>query len=139
MFHVSLSMIPNYLSDTEIPINIYSDRKLIKTCYADLLIAETRPASDGCNRNCDVMESRVNKVEAMSECDLRQLKCGNGEQFDKSKTMEQILNDGREQLLVYVHNLNEQDIRNHYEFVTSVFVVLTVGSRKFLWNKVYPL
>ncbi|RHZ82141.1 hypothetical protein Glove_114g104 [Diversispora epigaea] len=109
--------------------NLYDDRELVTKCkgidFLDLKI-------NGCNRNWNVMESRVNKVEAMSECDLRQLKCGNGEQFDKGKTMEQILNDGCEQLLVYVHNLNEQDIRNHCEFVTSAFVVLTVGLRKLL-------
>jgi hypothetical protein len=118
MFYVSLSTIPNYLNETEVPIKIYSDRVLIKTCYIDRLIAETRPASDGVKqnrfvfefkckainfldlqisgmfsyffmsffyahhhvlikllnpRNWEVMENRANKVESMSESDVRQL------------------------------------------------------------------
>ena len=62
MFHVSLSTIPNYLNETEVPINIYSDRVLIKTCYADLLIAETRPASDGVKQNRFIFEFKCKGI-----------------------------------------------------------------------------
>ncbi|CAG8696728.1 15029_t:CDS:2 [Funneliformis caledonium] len=159
MFHVSLSAIPNYLNDTEVPIVIYGHKMEANICYADLLIVETRPVSDGAkksrfifefkckgvnfldlqikgdNSDWEVMEKRADKVETMSASDVRQLKCGNAERFEIGKTMEDILNDGCEQLIKYVLNLEEDDRQNHREFATSAFVVMTVGSRKLIWEK----
>ena len=55
-----------------------------------------------------VIESKANKVEAMSKRVLYQLKYDNGEQFDKVK----ILNNGHKQLLTYTNNLNKHDYLN---------------------------
>jgi hypothetical protein len=71
----------------------------------------------GSNNNWEVMEQRAKKVEAMSISDVCQLKCGNAERFDKGKTIEDIFNDARKQLLNYVHNLKD-------DFHTSAFVVM---------------
>ena len=62
MFHVSLSVIPNYLNETEVPINIYGDRVRVNTHYADLLIAETRPVSDGAKKNRFIFEFKCKGV-----------------------------------------------------------------------------
>ena len=88
-------------------------------------------------RDWDMLEAKAKKVENMSKEDVCQLKCNAIEQHDKDKTMKQIFNDGHQQLLEYVHNLKEKDHQNRHEFSTSAFVVLTVGSRKLLWEKIY--
>ena len=75
------------------------------------------------------MEKRANKVETMSINDVRQLKCGNVERFDKGKTIEGIFDDARKQLLNYVNNLKD-------DYDTSAFVVMTVGSRRLIWEKI---
>ncbi|CAB4414967.1 unnamed protein product [Rhizophagus irregularis] len=140
--------IPNYFVDTEVHIDACHNVSL----YADLLIIELKPADNakrnrfifefknksvnfldlqisGSNNNWEVMEQRAKKVEAMSISDVHQLKCGNAERFDKGKTIEDIFNDARKQLLNYVHNLKD-------DFHTSAFVVMSVGSRRLIWEKI---
>ncbi|CAG8464334.1 1670_t:CDS:2 [Racocetra persica] len=54
----------------------------------------------------------------MSINDICKLKCGNAEQFDKGKTIEDIFNDARKQVINYVN-----DLKNDYH--TSAFVIMT--------------
>jgi flagellar motor switch protein FliM len=76
------------------------------------------------------MEQRAQKVETMSISDVRRLKCGNAERFDKGKTIEDIFSDARKQLLNYIHNLKDNS------FHTSAFIVMSVGSRRLIWEKI---
>jgi len=69
----------------------------------------------------------------MDQAALLQLKTSEGEKFDKSKTMQQILDDAAVQLKGYLKDLKEVDQKN---FTISAFVVLSVGSRRLLWEKV---
>ncbi|CAG8586634.1 20826_t:CDS:2 [Rhizophagus irregularis] len=149
LFHALLSDIPNYYVDTEVPIDICHNVSL----YADLLIVELKSADNtkrnrfifefknksvnfldlrisGNNCNWEVMEQRAQKVETMSISDVRRLKCGNAERFDKGKTIEDIFSDARKQLLNYIHNLKDNS------FHTSAFIVMSVGSRRLIWEKV---
>ncbi|RIB13851.1 hypothetical protein C2G38_2040649 [Gigaspora rosea] len=85
----------------------------------------------GCNNNWETMEEKAKKVEKMSKNEIRQPKCGNSEKFDKGKTIQTIFDEAGRQLLNYVNNLKD----DNYE--TSAFVVMSVGSRKLIWEKVY--
>jgi hypothetical protein len=77
------------------------------------------------------MERRAKKVETMSINNVRNLKCGNAEKFDKGKTVEYIFNDARKQLRNYVQNLKDSHL-----YTTSAFVVMSVGSRRLIWEKI---
>lgn len=90
----------------------------------------------GDNCNWEVMEARADKVEKMTKDDVLQLRCGNAEKYDKGKTIKEVFDNGRQQLLEYVHNLRKNDNQNHCKFATTGFVLMTVGSRKLLWEKV---
>ncbi|GBB89570.1 hypothetical protein RclHR1_01630008 [Rhizophagus clarus] len=152
MFHTLLSNIPNYFVDTEVPIDVCHNKVKSCTLFADLLIVEAKSANNakqnqfiiefknkninfldlrirGSNSNWEIMEQKAKKVETMSISDLRQLKCGNAEQFDKGKTIENIFDDACKQLLNYVHNLKD-------DYHISAFVVMSVGSRRLIWEKI---
>ncbi|CAG8474026.1 18205_t:CDS:1, partial [Racocetra fulgida] len=62
---------------------------------------------------------------------IRQLKCSISKKFDKGKTIQTIFDEAGRQLLNYVNNLKD----DNYE--TSAFVVMSVGSRKLIWEKIY--
>ena len=83
------------------------------------------------------MEAKAAKVEAMSEEELLELKTGGGEKYDQDKTMQQILEDAAEQLKEFVQGLKYQDQQQQIEFATSAFVVLAVGSRRFIWRRIH--
>ncbi|GBB99120.1 hypothetical protein RclHR1_03420003 [Rhizophagus clarus] len=152
IFHTLLSNIPNYSIDTEVPIDVCHKRVKTNTLYADLLIVEIKSANNakrnrfifefknkginfldlrirGNNSDWDVMEQKAKKVETMSISDVRQLKCSNAEQFDKGKTIGVIFNDACKQLFNYVCNLKD-------DYQTSAFVVMSVGSRRLIWEKI---
>ncbi|CAG8649949.1 9067_t:CDS:2 [Gigaspora rosea] len=128
-----LKDLPNYLVDTEVPVEIYRNKVKVYTLYADLSVAEIKAASNAkrCNNNWETMEEKAKKVEKMSKNEIRQPKCGNSEKFDKGKTIQTIFDEAGRQLLNYVNNLKD----DNYE--TSAFVVMSVGSRKLIWEKVY--
>ncbi|CAG8495911.1 7931_t:CDS:2, partial [Funneliformis caledonium] len=129
-----------------------NDRVLIKTCYfakdndtmevdslAEKVETTASPPKDitmNVDSPSDVSENILdntsvpaNNVESMPESDVRQLKCGNGGQFDKGKTMEQIFNDGCEQLLRWVQEnyhgcseFSDQFESGQYSGLLSLFV-----------------
>ncbi|CAG8520399.1 16181_t:CDS:2 [Funneliformis caledonium] len=159
IFHALLLDIPNHFVDTEVPINVYEVKRNNNFLYADLLIVEIKSTENskrnrfifefknkgvnfldlqikGNNSSWEVMERKAYKVEAMSRRDVLQLKCNNLEKFNHGKTMREIFNGAREQLLNYVRNLKKDDHQNNFEFITSAFVVMAVGSRKLIWEKI---
>ncbi|KAF0533854.1 hypothetical protein F8M41_010419 [Gigaspora margarita] len=112
--------------------NIYDDRKAKSGCvriqkqgvnFLDLKVG-------GSTESWEVLEEKAKKVRMMPIEDLRQLKCGNLEKYDEDKSVQDILNNGQEQVLNYVRNLDD---KNDYHI--SVFVVMSVGSRKVVWDK----
>ena len=90
----------------------------------------------GNNSSWEVMERKANKIEAMSRSNVFQLKCGNLEKFDNSKTIKEIFSGTCEQLFNYVCNLKKDDHQNNHEFITLAFIIMAVGSRKLIWEKI---
>ncbi|CAG8492947.1 20731_t:CDS:2 [Racocetra persica] len=153
LFHALLSDLPNYLVDTEIPIEVYRNKVKVHTFYADLSVVELKATNNaklnrfifefknknvnfldlkvnGNNNKWEILEEKAKKIEKMSENEIRQLKCSNSEKFDKGKTIQTIFNEACQQLLNYVNNLRDDN------YQTSAFVVMSVGSRKLIWEKV---
>ncbi|KAF9112921.1 hypothetical protein BGX27_002586 [Mortierella sp. AM989] len=150
MFQISLSAMPRYLSDTEIAvpiINVDSKKIFIANGYIDLLVAEIKDTSHDPKAkkkrfvfefkkggsSWESMGNKAKKVEAMSETQLLALACGGSDiTSDKEKSMAQILEGAKTQLLNYVKSLETNDILDQNELETFAFVVMTVDSRKFL-------
>ncbi|RUS20855.1 hypothetical protein BC937DRAFT_94202 [Endogone sp. FLAS-F59071] len=107
MFEVSLSIIPRYFNDAEVPVKVEG----MKIGYLDLLIVEIKPASAGAKTKHFVFECSFllggdrGKVEAMSIDEVLKLKCSNYEQYDQGRIMQAILNAGDRQLKEYVQGL----------------------------------
>ncbi|KAF9085347.1 hypothetical protein BGX27_003489, partial [Mortierella sp. AM989] len=162
MFQVSLSAMPRYLNDTEVSvpiINVDCKKAHIGNGYIDLIIAEVKDTTQetkpkkrfvfefkckGVNflslkggSSWEQMENKAKKVEAMSEKDLLALTCGGSDcTSDKGKSIGQILEGAKSQLRNYLENLEVNDILDQNELETVAFVVMTVGSRRFLIRNV---
>jgi len=79
------------------------------------------------------MDAKADEIEAMSIEELFQLKCGGIDKTpDQGKTVQQIFEAAVKQLMSYVKGLQTQE----NEFDTIAFVVLTVGSRRFIYDKI---
>jgi hypothetical protein len=81
------------------------------------------------------METRAAAVEAMSEKEVLELKCGVMEKNDYGRTMQQILDGAVTKLEEYVQGLWRRDKQQKKKFDIFAFVVLTVGSRKLVWKR----
>ncbi|KAF0550447.1 hypothetical protein F8M41_024424 [Gigaspora margarita] len=152
LFHTLLKEVPSYDIDTEVKIKVYDGKIYRKSIYADLILTEIAPnkakqnrfvfkfKSKGVNfldlnvgsitKSWEVLEEKAKKVRMIPIEDLRQLKCSNLEKYDKDKSVQDILNNGREQVLNYVRNLDDKN-----DYHTSAFVVMSVGSRRVVWDK----
>ncbi|CAG8773788.1 23500_t:CDS:2, partial [Gigaspora margarita] len=139
-FYTLLKEVPGYDIDTEVEIKVYNGKIYRKSIYADLILTEIAPNKakqnrvqkqgvkfldlkvGGSTKSWEVLEEKAKKVRMMPIEDLRQLKCGNLEKYDEDKSVQDNLNNGREQVLNYVRNLDD---KNDYHI--SVFVVMSVG------------
>jgi len=75
------------------------------------------------------MEEKAREIEALSEEELRRLKCNKMDRFEPGKTMQSILDDAVGQLKNYIDNIKE-------DYEISAFVIFTIGSRRLLWARV---
>ncbi|KAF9201189.1 hypothetical protein BGZ49_008578 [Haplosporangium sp. Z 27] len=169
MFQISLSTIPQFLSDTEVAvpkIKATSQKYYTPTGYIDLLLVETRRPNKNprrivfefkCkevsylntlpftvhpihlktpkDRSWEALEMKAKDIEILMDEELLDVKCADSTN-DNGKSMRQILKEAEVQLKEYMRGLVARDPQDGEEFETTGFVVLTVGSRRFLYNKV---
>ncbi|KAF8971988.1 hypothetical protein BGZ46_010181 [Entomortierella lignicola] len=169
MFQISLSTIPQFLSDTEVAvpkIKATSQKYYTPTGYIDLLLVETRKPNKNprrilfefkCkgvsylntlpftvhpthlktpkDRSWEALEMKAKDIEVLMDEELLDVKCADSTN-DNGKSMRQILKEAEVQLKEYMRGLVVRDPQGGEEFETTGFVVLTVGSRRFLYNKV---